>query len=354
MDSRAAPSPPLNLPATSPARAQADRRSPLRLACAAILCGLGLAAAGVTLVRAADDTGLIEFFRSDALRRAAAAVRLRERPAPTAVADRPDRAASRSRLRDAASIASRKAAARKVKTAAAAAAAASPLLSRRTMCVRVCDGYTFPVGLLRARADLSAHAAACEAQCPGAETRLYTLAPGQRLDDPANARSVQDGSPYRRLKTALLFRTRHVANCSCQGPDNIATRLPILLDPTLRAGDVVIDERGAAQAFAGTGRIPHSPRAFADYRRSPALTRQAQAQVDRVVGTSQRQAVARAYERSLRIREASLRTREASLRTTPFREIAAPAGSGAGVRAYQVSSSAGTIDPSGARIILVR
>ncbi|WP_375461339.1 DUF2865 domain-containing protein [uncultured Enterovirga sp.] len=319
---------------TAPARFERYARRPLIAACLAVICGLGLAAAGVTLVRAADDTGLFDILRSDYLRSAARAVRLPRREIyrePVVEYRRP--------------VAQRKVVRRKARVGFASANAR--IYARQTLCVRTCDGYVFPVGTYSNRLDLPAHQAACSSACPGAEMALYTLPPGQSRDDPSKAVSVRDGTPYSRLRTASLFKTKRVPACSCQGPDNIARALPIPLDPTLRTGDVVVDRKGDAKVYAGSGRVPHSPRSFTEVRGSRVLTRTAAAQVDRLMGISQREATLRAFQRRLR-------TREASLQVGGFTEVKAPAGSGAGVRAFQLTSGTGRIDASGARIIVVR
>lgn len=315
-------------------------RRPAVTALLAAICGLGLAAAGVTLVRAADDTGLFEIIRSDYLRSMAQRYRL-----PPRDGYRPYRYASDSPYLEPRRSAPRRVVRRKARVEFAAANAR--IGARLTLCVRTCDGYAFPLGHLASQTDVKAHEAACSAACPGAETALYTLMPGQSRDDPTKAVSVRDGGPYTRLATASLFRTKRVAACSCTGPDNVARRLPIALDPTLRVGDVVVDPKGDAKVYAGRGRVPHSPQAFSDMRGNRVLSRTASAQVDRLMGTSQREAALRAYQRGLR-------TREASLRGGGFTEVKAPAGSGSGVRAFQVTSDAGRIDTSGARIIVIR
>lgn len=312
------------------------RRSPAALAGLGIICGLGLTVASVTLVRAADDAGVFEMMRSDMLSRMARAVRV-ARPDQSVRTEAPRRLA---RPGSAARTAAR---ARVKREARVAFAAANERVgSRRTVCVRTCDGYAFPIAPLGASRDLPAHEQACAAACPGASTALYSLAPGQAFTDMAGARSVRDNSLYGRLKTAFLYQRERVPACSCQGPGNVAERLPILRDPTLRSGDLFVDGRGEARAFAGPVQVPHVPAAFADYRKSRALSRSARAEVDRLMGSSQREAAAKAFERRMRTVQASLR------------EVAAPAGSGRNVRVFQVSSDAGEIQPSGARIILIR
>lgn len=350
------------------ARPSGARRSPVLIALVAFACGLGAILAGVTLVRAADDAGLLARFGSPALDRFARSLRVRERPVPSEAARRApalpqavyepptldrepmlDRAPPPPVARAAARRPSveRKArvrlAQKSIRATPSPSAPPPVIASRQTVCVRVCDGFAFPVGLLRSPRDLPIHRTACEAACPGAETALYTVPPGTRSDGPAaGARSADDGSLYRRLPNAFLHRKAAIAACSCQGAEPGSKSLPILLDPTLRAGDVVVDPKGAAQVYAGSGQVPHSPRAFADFRRSPAITRTAQRQVDRVMGVSQRDAAAREFERALRIRQASLR------------EVAAPAGSAANVRMYQVTADTGQTHASGARIVVVR
>lgn len=368
------------------------RRSRGVMALASVVCGLGIAVSGVTFVRAADDAGLLDFFRSQALHRFVDPFRLRPRyeSEPRFVYRPQDEVRRRDARRQARRDESRRAAqkrasadrladarqprpglsdparspvARKARLELAGMGAAA--MGRRTMCVRTCDGYLFPLGTLHSRSDLQTHGAACSAACPGAETRLYTLAPGQQLEDPSGARSVLDGTVYARLKTAFLFRKQTVASCDCQPPGRIASHLPILLDPTLRRGDIVVDQDGEAKAFAGSDRMPRQRRAFASYEGSPVLTRRAKAQVDRLMGTSVRRRIAADYERSERQRLAALRPNAplaeivqplaARARHASFsiREVAAPAGSGAGVRAYSFGQG-GSLHASGARIITVQ
>lgn len=362
------------------------------LGAVAILCGLGIAASGVTFVRAADDAGVFDFFRSPALQRFVDPMRLRPRYAsepsfvyrPGAEARRREarRQARRAEVRNAAP---RRPATKRIDDARVARpgfvdptrppvarkarlelAGMSAAVGRRTVCVRTCDGYLFPLGTLHSRGDVPMHQTACNAACPGTETRLYTLAPGQRLENAGSARSVLDGTVYGRLKTAFLFRTRTVASCECQKPGAIASHLPVLLDPTLRRGDIVVDRDGGAKAYAGGQHLPRNPRSFADYERSRALGRTAKAQVDRLMGTSVRRKIAADYERSERQRLAALKPhaplreiveiepRRGLIRQAAFREVTPPRGSGAGIRAFSFGSEGGARHPSGAQIITIQ
>jgi hypothetical protein len=368
-----------------PERIESLRRSRLVLGLVSVLCGLGIAASGVTLVRAADDAGVFDFFRSPGLSRFVDPIRLRPRydyeprliyRPPGELKRREARRRESKRLRESRRGEMRRASTKAPKALADARqprpsadepargpvprrarlelAAMASSAGRRTMCVRTCDGYLFPVGTLHSRGDLQTHHTACSAACPGAETRLYTMAPGQSLEDPSGARSVLDGTVYARLKTAFLFRKKIVASCDCQTPGRMASHLPILLDPTLRRGDIVVDRDGEAKAFAGSLGLPHTRYAFGDYEASHDLSRGAKAQVDKVMGTTVRRKIARAWENSQRPRLAA--AMESAPRPVPaaFREVAPPSGSGAGVRAFTISQQGGTRHASGAQIITIQ
>jgi hypothetical protein len=87
-----------------------------------------------------------------------------------------------------------------------------PVGAYRTVCVRLCDGYYFPVSFAVAGDRLERDREVCASRC-GAQGRLFVHRnPGGSADD------MQDlaGRPYRQLRTAFLYRTEYVANCACQ------------------------------------------------------------------------------------------------------------------------------------------
>jgi Protein of unknown function (DUF2865) len=108
-------------------------------------------------------------------------------------------------------------------------------------CVRTCDGRYFPV---RAEGNISA-AEMCRAFCPGSETRLYSSA--GKIDTAVAA----DGSRYRDLDHAFLYRQQLVAGCTCNGHDPFGlAHVDVKTDPSLRPGDVVATKAGMV-AFTG-------------------------------------------------------------------------------------------------------
>lgn len=288
-----------------------------------LLLGLvGVTIGGAALVAhgglgwAADDAGVLEFFRSEARR---------VEPAPRASAPVGFAALSAvGRGFTALTAPARPTAPKPASTvpspsAAASAAAEIPL---RTVCVRTCDGYLFPLGNLARRADLPAHRAGCASACPGAPTALYTLPAGTA--DLTRATSLA-GQPYARLATAGLHRKGPVAACNCSGPGIPHT--PIARDGTLRAGDVVARAEGASAVVGDAG-----DRRLVEFRQPGALPAGTRRAVDRLTGTSRREFAEVQFRRDLRVRHAALlatraeapRIRLAS--ADGFSVLAAPAG----------------------------
>src|SRR5215475_2540486 len=82
----------------------------------------------------------------------------------------------------------------------------------RTVCVRLCDGYFFPISFAVGADRLEHDARVCEGRC-GALGRLFVHQnPGGSTDDLHDL----SGRPYRQLRTAFLYRSEYIANCSCQ------------------------------------------------------------------------------------------------------------------------------------------
>ncbi len=82
----------------------------------------------------------------------------------------------------------------------------------RTMCVRLCDGYYFPISFSATRDRLARDAKTCESSC-GGQARLFVYRnPGADVEDMVDLR----GQPYRQLSTAFLYRTEYVPQCRCK------------------------------------------------------------------------------------------------------------------------------------------
>jgi hypothetical protein len=178
-------------------------------------------------------------------------------------------------------------------------AAYEPGFNRRTVCVRMCDGYHFPIGDLNSTGDLKVHESACQASCPGAPVKLFTLASGQdNIDDAISA----GGKPYKNMPMAYAHQRASDPMCTCQSASR-DVRVSLLKDFTLRKGDTVV-LNGRAKVFKGAKQWPYRPRDFADLKGSKNINKADRRKIDDMVGISRREAAERAVRTSRRIREA--------------------------------------------------
>ncbi len=85
----------------------------------------------------------------------------------------------------------------------------------RTLCVRTCDGYYFPISFSTTREHFRDDLAACQAQCPGQEVDLFVHRnPGETVEEAVDI----DGAPYTQLVNAFAFQEAYNAACRCGTP----------------------------------------------------------------------------------------------------------------------------------------
>lgn len=86
----------------------------------------------------------------------------------------------------------------------------------RTICVRTCDGFYFPISSYISDRRMQLDQMICQASCPKAETSLYL----QRFNsDVGTATSIDDGSLYAVLPSAFKYRTTIDQSCTCRAVD---------------------------------------------------------------------------------------------------------------------------------------
>ncbi len=114
----------------------------------------------------------------------------------------------------------------------------------RTICVRTCDGYYFPISFATTSDRFRDDEQACQRMCPAAEVALYTYHnPGEEV---AQAVSM-NGRLYTELPTAFQYRKAYNRACSCRRPgeswaDALKVNGP---DDTIAPGDMVVTEQNA-------------------------------------------------------------------------------------------------------------
>ena len=91
----------------------------------------------------------------------------------------------------------------------------------RTVCVRLCDGYYFPIGFSATEDKFAEHETACRSRC-GSPARLFVYPnPGE---SPDQMRDLA-GNSYLKLKNAFRYHVKFNHSCTCQPqPWTLASR----------------------------------------------------------------------------------------------------------------------------------
>ena len=81
----------------------------------------------------------------------------------------------------------------------------------RTMCVRRCDGYYFPVSFSTTQRYFGKDENICQQKCAAPADLFVYRNPGE---EPDQMRSI-DGQPYSKMPNAFRYRKEYVKGCSC-------------------------------------------------------------------------------------------------------------------------------------------
>ncbi|WP_417684158.1 DUF2865 domain-containing protein [Roseibium sp.] len=107
----------------------------------------------------------------------------------------------------------------------------------RTLCVRTCDGYFFPVSFSTGRDQFADDAARCGEICPAAPTELFVHRnPGGLQEEMVSLQGV----PYLETENAYRFQTEFVPECTCRqsrtAEGNGSAMTPVALSGELAPG----------------------------------------------------------------------------------------------------------------------
>ena len=116
----------------------------------------------------------------------------------------------------------------------------------RTICVRTCDGFYYPVSYAASPARFPEDEKICRQSCPAAEVQLYSHRnPGEDINQ---AVSVSSQQPYTSLPNAFRYRTALDQSCSCRrAGETWAQTLKNIDDNTVEQGDIVVNDQRARQ-----------------------------------------------------------------------------------------------------------
>jgi hypothetical protein len=114
-----------------------------------------------------------------------------------------------------------------------------PFATYRTLCVRLCDGYYFPVSFSTLPNHFQRDSEVCQSQCAAPAELYYHQNPGGAVEQMVSVSSQQ---PYTSLKSAFRYRKEFVQGCSCKqveykaGPEKKADAPSAAPTPGLRVG----------------------------------------------------------------------------------------------------------------------
>lgn len=95
---------------------------------------------------------------------------------------------------------------------------ALPFATYRTLCVRLCDGYYFPVSFSTLPNHFQRDSEICQSKCAAPVQLYYYQNPGGSVDQMV---AVESSEPYTKLKTAFRYRKEYVQGCSCKAAEYV-------------------------------------------------------------------------------------------------------------------------------------
>jgi hypothetical protein len=138
----------------------------------------------------------------------------------------------------------------------------------RTVCVRSCDGFYFPISFATVPARFADDEKTCKNLCPAAEATLFAYRnPGE---DMSQAVSI-NGQPYSASPNAFHYRQEFNPSCSCKAPGQTWADALKTIDDTAAAqqqGDIIVTEESAKKM----SRAPTKPTTSAAARKGTAST----------------------------------------------------------------------------------
>jgi len=112
----------------------------------------------------------------------------------------------------------------------------------RTVCVRTCDGFYFPISFSTVPSKFQDDERQCQQMCPAAEVALFSYRnPGEDVSQAVSSA----GKPYAQLPNAFRYRQEFNAACSCKKPGQSWGEALGPNDPTLERGDIIVTEEKA-------------------------------------------------------------------------------------------------------------
>jgi hypothetical protein len=120
-----------------------------------------------------------------------------------------------------------------------------PSSTYKTVCVRTCDGFFFPVSYATTPSRFPDDERACKQLCPAAEAVLYAFRyPGEDINQAVSI----SGQPYTALPNAFKYRQEFNPSCSCKAANQSWADALKQIDERASAaenGDIIVTDENA-------------------------------------------------------------------------------------------------------------
>jgi hypothetical protein len=125
----------------------------------------------------------------------------------------------------------------------------------RTICVRKCDGFYFPISFATDSSHFEQDTKACAQQCPTAEVELFAY--DTYAQQPDEAISTSTGQTLKEMPNAFRFRTSFDAACTCKAAGtSVAQSVAPAADALKRLDEATLDAAAAAKKPAKPTGLP--------------------------------------------------------------------------------------------------
>ncbi|CAN5269789.1 DUF2865 domain-containing protein [soil metagenome] len=121
---------------------------------------------------------------------------------------------------------------------------AAPSGTYRTVCVRTCDGYYFPISFATVPSRFADDERSCKSLCPASDANLFSYRnPGEDMN---SAVSI-NGAPYSSSPNAFKYRTEFNPSCACKAAGQTWSDALKTIDDKSAAenGDIIVTEERA-------------------------------------------------------------------------------------------------------------
>jgi hypothetical protein len=119
----------------------------------------------------------------------------------------------------------------------------------KTLCVRTCDGFYFPISYSTLPNRFADDTQTCQHMCPASEVALYSHRSAG--EDVNQAVSTATGRLYTELPNAFAYRKQFNPSCSCKAAGQTwADALKQLDDQTVERGDIVVTTEERAKQLS--------------------------------------------------------------------------------------------------------